>query len=65
MGELDEGLPNEKDFIAEAYMFNLFSCINFVTRLEINKIVSTRQINSNTHQYASTLLMLVYTLLYV
>ena len=25
----------------------------FVTRLEINKILSTRQINSNTHQYAA------------
>ena len=35
-------------------MFNLFSFINFVTQLNINKIMSTRQINSNTHQYAAT-----------
>ena len=30
-------------------MFNLFSFIIFMTRLEINKILSTRQINSDTH----------------
>ena len=35
-------------------MFNLYSFIIFVTRLGINKILSTRQINSNTHQYAAT-----------
>ena len=35
-------------------MFNLFSFIIFVTRLENNKIVLTRQINSDTHQYAAT-----------
>ena len=34
--------------------FNLFSFIIFVKRLEINKIVSSRQINSNTHRYAAT-----------
>ena len=36
-------------------MFGLFPFIVFVTRLEINKILSIRQINSNTHQYATTL----------
>ena len=48
-------------------MFDLFSFIICVTRLEINKTLSTKQINSNTHQYAVIfkLFMLVYTLLYV
>ena len=35
-------------------MFDLFSFIIFVARLEINNILPTRQINSKTHQYAAT-----------
>ena len=34
-------------------MFDLFSFIIFVTRLEIKKILLTRQINNNIHQYAA------------
>ena len=30
------------------------SFIIFVTRLEIKKILSTRQLSSNTHQYTAT-----------
>ena len=37
----------------KALMFNLFSSIIFV----INKILLTRQINSNTHQYAATFII--------
>ena len=45
-------------------MLYLFSFIIFVTRLEINKILSIRQINSNTHQYAATL-QVVYVSIYI
>ena len=45
--------------------FHSFSFIIFVTQLEINKILWTRQINSSTHQCAATFNMLVYTSLYV
>ena len=38
-------------------MFDLFSFIIFMTRLGINKILSSRQINSNTHQYTATFKM--------
>ena len=47
-------------------MLNLFLFIIFVTRLEINKVLSTKQINSNTHQYAATLkIAIVYVSIYI
>ena len=55
MEQLDQGLPNEKAFILVGIDVYLVSFTIFVTRLEINKIVLIRQINSNTHQYAATL----------
>ena len=69
-GILGKGLPNERPFIAVGIDVYFFPVTTFVTRLEIDEILSTRRINSNTHQYAVTFkiascFMLVFTLLYV
>ena len=51
-----QGLPNESAFMAVGIDVKLFWVAIFVAGLDINKILSTRLINSNTCQYAATFL---------